>query len=219
MGMIGYVRQMTPFELASLRRNPKGIKELLDQETMQVFPPDMQAAVARMQELLSQGRQNSAEGREVESRIQAAMSAPQRQDGILSNADEAEEKYLDLGKNWHLLHYLITGSADNAPPPFGNAILGGTPIGPDLGYGPARFLTPSQVTEVAQALAAIDRAELARRFVPSAIARADIYPSSEITESSDPVGEDEGYLFFFSELVDYYAEAARNGNGMLLYIR
>jgi hypothetical protein len=211
MGMIGYVRQLTPFELASYRRNPKAIKQLLDEETMQVFPPVLRSAVARMEELMSSGQQNSPEGRELEARIQDWMSAPQSQAAVLSAHEEIDDKWLELGKTWHLLHFLLTGSADSAPPPLGNAILGGTPIGADVGYGPARFLTPRQVAEVAEALAAIDPAELARRFDPAAIHRANIYSYGGIDKDD--------YLSSCGALVEYYADAARNGNGMLLYIR
>ena len=211
MGMIGYVRQMTPFELASYRRKPQAIKQLLDEETMQVFPSDLRSAVARMQELFDLGRQNSTEGRELESRIQAAMSAPQTQAGVVAHRAELDHKRLELGKSWHLLHFLLTGSADSVPPPLGNAILGGTAIGPDLGYGPARFLTPRQVSDVAEALTGVDAAELARRY-PAAIDRADIYTYSDIDKDDD-------YLFHFRALVAYYVDAARNDNGMLLYIR
>ena len=55
MGMIGYVRQVTPFELASFRRNPKPIKELLDKEILDGFSTDVRFAVAMMQELLNRG--------------------------------------------------------------------------------------------------------------------------------------------------------------------
>jgi hypothetical protein len=64
---------------------------------------------------------------------------------------------LNLEKSWHVLHYLLTGKAEKAPPPVGNAILGGQDIGGDLGYGPARFLTPQQVREVRIALSAISK--------------------------------------------------------------
>jgi len=217
MGMYGYVRQMGPFELASYRRNPQAIKQLLDEETMQVFPPELRLAVARMQELLVSGRQNSAAGRELEARIQELSSGPESEESLLLARAEMDEKRLDLGKSWHLLHYLLTGSADSAPPPLGNAILGGTPIGPDLGYGPARFLTPRQVAEVAEALAAIEPAELTQRFDPVAIERADIYTYGAIVRSE--AFEEEHYLQRFGTLVNYYVDAARNGNGMLLYIR
>jgi hypothetical protein len=54
------------------------------------------------------------------------------------------EDGLNLEKSWHVLHYLLTGKAEKAPPPVGNAVLGGQDIGGDRGYGPARFLTPQQ---------------------------------------------------------------------------
>jgi len=132
----------------------------------------------------------------------------QKQD-LLSRDDE---KSLSLEKSWHVLHYLLTGTAGDAPPPLGNAILGGKKIGGDVGYGPARFLTPAQVREVAEALAATSKDELIRRYDVAAMERAKIY-----TFRGEDVMEDG--LYYFDKLAEYYAEAAELGNGVLLYIR
>ena len=90
-----------------------------------------------------------------------------------------------------------------------NAILGGTEIGPDVGYGPARFLTPRQVREVNLALAQISADELARRY-PHAL-RAAGY-----TDGSDD--DLEAAQDLFERLAMYYKDAAAQGNAMLLYI-
>jgi hypothetical protein len=44
------------------------------------------------------------------------------------------------------------------------ARVGGKEIGPDLGYGPARLLTPSEVQAVAPALAYVSSEALTQRF-------------------------------------------------------
>jgi hypothetical protein len=95
--------------------------------------------------------------------------------------------------------------------PLGNAILGGTPIGGDVGYGPARFLDPGQVREVASALAALSKEGLARRFDLRAMSAAKVY-------ACDDESELELAQHYFEHLVRYYADAAARGNAVLLYI-
>src|SRR5262245_1240188 len=62
---------------------------------------------------------------------------------------------LDVDKSWHGIHYVLTGEADGGKEPWSLAVLGGEEIGDDLGYGPARFLTPTQVAAVSQALSSL----------------------------------------------------------------
>jgi len=118
---------------------------------------------------------------------------------------------LNLDKSWHGIHYLLTGRIDEAPPPLGNAILGGTEIGEDLGYGPARYLTPEQVREVAQALAGITSDDFVRRFDPQKIRRASVY-------ALDNDATADYCVQYFEKLVAYYRDAAAQGNAMLLYL-
>src|SRR5205814_4561024 len=65
---------------------------------------------------------------------------------------QPEGKGISLDKAWHGLHYLLCGAAEPAPGPLGQAVLGGTEIGEDLGYGPARYFTAAQTSQIAQAL-------------------------------------------------------------------
>ncbi len=118
---------------------------------------------------------------------------------------------LNLDKSWHGIHFLLTGKTDEAPPPLGNAILGGTEIGEDLGYGPARYLTPDQVREAAQALSAITSEDFARRFDPQTIRQAGVY-ALENDATADYCVQ------YFEKLVAYYRDAAAKGNAMLLYL-
>src|SRR5262249_38852831 len=59
---------------------------------------------------------------------------------------------VSIDKAWHGLHYLLCGAPEPAPGPLGQAVFGGTEIGEDQGYGPARYFTPAQVAEIATAL-------------------------------------------------------------------
>lgn len=144
--------------------------------------------------------------------------------GELASCDEDEmasrlfgedepEADLDVDKAWHAIHFLLCGSADEASGPLGSAILGGTPIGPDLGYGPARWLSADQVRAVAKALP--EPAELISRYDSQALTDADVYPQiwdEPDDEISDFLGS------HYEALRRFYAQAAAENQAMLLWL-
>jgi len=124
------------------------------------------------------------------------------------------ERHLDLDKAWHIIHFLLAGEAWGGRQPLGNAICGGTELGDvDVGYGPARFLTPAQVREVASALSDVSSTELWSRFDATAASGAQIYPAGSWTKEDGEYVEDH-----FEKLKEFYAAAAQNNEAVLLYI-
>lgn len=129
-----------------------------------------------------------------------------------SELSETAAAALEIGKDWHGIHYLLTGQAWESPGVLGQVVLGGQEVGEDLGYGAARILSPEQVTTVAQALRELSPAELAAKFDPNALNEADIYPGN--WEEMDRAGLAESY----QRIGAYYDDAAAQGHGMLLYL-
>ncbi|MEU9511381.1 YfbM family protein [Micromonospora sp. NPDC048169] len=122
---------------------------------------------------------------------------------------------LDLDKAWHGLHYLLNGTTYEVRGDAGPAIVGGDPIGPDLGMGPARLLMPDAVRTVAAGLDAVDDATLRARFDPAAMSEAEIYP--HIWDDGDD--EFDSYLLpNFAALCTFYRDAAARGEAVLLAI-
>ncbi|MBO4141047.1 YfbM family protein [Micromonospora tulbaghiae] len=122
---------------------------------------------------------------------------------------------LDLDKAWHGLHYLLNGTTYEVRGDAGPAIIGGDPIGPDLGMGPARLLMPDAVRAVAAGLDAVDETTLRARFDAAAMSEAEIYP--HIWDDGDD--EFDNYLLpNFTVLRDFYRAAAEHGDGVLLAI-
>lgn len=124
--------------------------------------------------------------------------------------------YIDVDKAWHGIHFLLTGKADGGVGPAGLAILGGEPIGDDVGFGPARLLLPNEVRSVSSALTALDIETLRSRYIPGDMAKADIYPT-EIWEREG----DEAFDYLvknYRSLVKFYADAASRGDGILLWL-
>ena len=62
---------------------------------------------------------------------------PELLDELLES--ESAQECVDLDKAWHGVHWLLTGSAEESSGPASDAILGGEPVGEDLGYGPAQI--------------------------------------------------------------------------------
>ena len=83
---------------------------------------------------------------------------------------------LEMEKEWHGLHFLLTGDPWSTKGPYGQVILGGKEIGPDLGYGPARVLTASQVKDIAAKLQAMPPETLMARYDAKKFTKAEIYP-------------------------------------------
>jgi len=121
---------------------------------------------------------------------------------------------LRIDKSWHGIHFLLTGSARGGSPPLYYAVLGGREFGMDFGYGPARYLTPDQVKEVAAALDGITKDSLRARFNPKAMTKANIYSWLE-DEGEEGL---EYFLYWYVEVRRYFLDAASKGNGMLLCV-
>jgi hypothetical protein len=90
--------------------------------------------------------------------LERLLAEPGLVTGYLYNADgeEAEDGFgsfaeLDVDKAWHGIHFLLTGAAwgDNRPECF--IVASGREIGDDdVGYGPARGFTSSEVKQIAE---------------------------------------------------------------------
>ena len=92
---------------------------------------------------------------------------------------------LCLYKEWQCLHYLFCGTIRRVKSPRGLAILGDRPIGPDLGYGRARFLDAASVRRVARELARLPKETIRTRYAPSAMARRRVYGFEKWNAESD----------------------------------
>ena len=124
--------------------------------------------------------------------------------------DVAPGTRLDVDKAWHGIHFLLTGSAWEGEPPLSMAVLGGTEIGEDCGYGPARYLTTEEVKAVSAALQEISPDDLIERQSPAAMRAAELY-------SSDGSPDDLEYIqTYYDSLRQFYFEAACRGDAVLL---
>jgi hypothetical protein len=227
MSMLGNFRQISGTLLERIKAEPTLVRDVLryrpaeavpasDAEAfLSLLPGHMRKAVENMppdtrQAFLDQFTQSLADMPDILKQQIAEARRPKPSKAAFDVRDFGEE--LDIEKAWHGIHFLLCGVIDEAPPPLGDAVLGGTEIGPDLGYGPARYLEPYRVKAVAEALEAIQPKAFAARFDASRLQEHQIYPSAWSQDCKEWI---EGA---YSELRGFYAAAAKKGLAVLLYI-
>ncbi len=86
---------------------------------------------------------------------------------------DPEDQGISMGKTWHLLHYLITGTEERGELPLALAIMIGHPV-EGLG-GEFCWLTPEEVKDVALALDTLSKEELRKRSNRDSMSKVDIY--------------------------------------------
>jgi hypothetical protein len=115
------------------------------------------------------------------------------------------DQTISLDKDWHGIHYLLTGTAWDVTDGGGLAILGGEEFGDDMGYGPAHMLTAAQVKAIAAALAKTSPDSLAARYDAETMMKLDIYPAVWDREGPQALA---ALLRSYGELVAFYRRAA-----------
>ena len=111
---------------------------------------------------------------------------------------------ISLDKAWHGVHYLLCGQLEPGTDLASQAVMGGTEVGEDLGYGPARYFDATEVAAIARELARPNlEAEMTARFDPAQMANLGIYPGQF------DAGDDRQWLMdAFHKLRQFYVDAS-----------
>jgi hypothetical protein len=133
---------------------------------------------------------------------------------------------LTLGKDWELLHYLLTGTTEEvAEMPLSQVVLGGEKLFIDQqwSHSPPVLLSVQETQAVAQALAAVPVETISARYQPDVIIeRCYHLPASQ--EEGSPYQQmmahlkDNGHTYYWKrigEISHYYSLAAEQSMGML----
>ena len=126
-----------------------------------------------------------------------------------------EDDIIDIDKAWHAIHFTLNGSEWEGSEPYFKVVLGGTPISDeDVGYGPARSLSPSEVKGVALALEEIDEKSFRSKFDPKELKKNDIYPQiwDEGEELLDYIADN------YNEVRETFKDASINNQAMILFL-
>jgi hypothetical protein len=206
--MIGHLRALTSTQLKDLQKHPASVREFLHGRII-ANSGNAKAALLRVSEI---ARQAMAAGTSKNNeRLREQILRELESAGANVPSDGPNEEGLALEKSWQSLHYLLTGTAWETDSTLGKTILGGKEIGPDIGYGPARYLEPFEVKEIAEALKTVSKDDFARRFDLKAMVAAKVYGCRD-------EGELELAQHYFAQVVKYYRDAAGRGDAMLLYL-
>ncbi|HEX3916501.1 MAG TPA: DUF1877 family protein [Caulobacteraceae bacterium] len=157
--------------------------------------------------------------RDLLANMQAAGSSPPAAPFGLPKAFGPMARPLDLQKSWHILHYLFTGHIDGSDGP-GAALMTGEPLGPDVGYGPARLHGVKETRAFDAFLQATDLARLEARADYAQMSGARIYglpmgsdgPAAHAEEIQREVA------WCFPALASYMRAAAGRGDGFLIWL-
>lgn len=128
------------------------------------------------------------------------------------SSDDPFSGQFDLDKCWHELHFLLTGSIAPDGTILGDAVLGGEELGPDLGYGRARLVSPDRAKFLFQALGDLDFDGLCQKLDKSS-------PGIDAVYAGEGLRGDLRYLERpFRILVDAYRTAASRESAILCYL-
>ena len=133
----------------------------------------------------------------------------------------ADPTRVDLEKDWHALHFLLTGDASLDPQhhpnePLHNVVMGGTPTSVEAVYGSVRKLEGEDLQQIADALQSVSVNDLRQSFSAEKFNAADIYPNPR------PGGWDadelEGLFQMFPKLQKLFADACKMKEIVILYM-
>lgn len=124
--------------------------------------------------------------------------------------DESSDTTQDLDKSWDAIGHLLAAATSGSL----STLLGGAEVGPDLGYGPARFIAPDEVRVVAAALEAVDRDDLLSHFNAGSLMKGEVYPGTweDSYEDREYIGQN------YDVARSVFLAAARKNAGVLVLL-
>jgi len=129
---------------------------------------------------------------------------------FLFPGDDSSDTTQDLDKTWDAIGHLLSAATGGSF----TTLLGGSEVGPDLGYGPARFMSPDEVSVAATVMERIDREALLANFDAETLLKSEVYP--EAWEDSQ---QDRDYIGQHYEIArSLFIEAARGNSAMLVWL-
>jgi Domain of unknown function (DUF1877) len=124
--------------------------------------------------------------------------------------DDGDERSLDIGKSWQIIHFVLTGEEAGGDTILSNVIMGGEGIGSELGYG---LVEPENVKEIAEELEEATEEKFIEIFRKRDFSNVTLYAFNP-----EELEQEISYVLpYFSRVREYYLSAARHNKFMLLY--
>jgi len=124
---------------------------------------------------------------------------------------------LDIDRAWHVLHFLLTGSADAEDHPLSFLAAGGRAISDDLGHGPLRAFTPTQVQSLTDGLAQVMPEQLLEKFDPQRLEEECIHGWPEGWREATLAMCTPFVLEAFMQTREFLERGAARGRALLVY--
>ncbi|HEX2959677.1 MAG TPA: YfbM family protein [Chitinispirillaceae bacterium] len=124
----------------------------------------------------------------------------------------------NLDTAWHAIHYMLSGSVFDGTFPMDFLLFGGIDIGTvDVGFGPARAISSSQVKEIHTFLSGLPTEVFMNSYDADALTTEKIYPEIWYRFYADE--ENRAFIRDKYEILKYnVSKAAENNFGLLLWI-
>jgi hypothetical protein len=183
-------------------------------KSMETMPPDLRDRLAQSlknlgidPDALARGEGGDDLAKLMTQRMQAlGLRLPGQQPpsgGGASAQSSGKGASISLEKAWHGVHYLLCGQAVPGAGLASQAVMGGTDVGEDLGYGPARYFDAPTVVAIAHELTQPNlEAEMKARWDPDQMTALGIYPA--VFEPDD----EQWLMDAFRQLRKLYVDAA-----------
>ena len=196
MSMIGNLARISESKRIELHTKPELIEEFLYPDFVDEAPKEKKGILAKI----------------FGNKPAPPVEVKEKKEGL------PEEDQIDIDKAWHGLHFLFTGSNWEGPFPPGFLVSCGKEVGDvDVGYGPAKSFTPTEVKEISEFLENLDDSELKSRLDPKKMSEMEIYPS---VWNDDTNIEDEWEYAKYSldAMKQFIKEASERELALLVYI-
>lgn len=132
--------------------------------------------------------------------------------------DGVEDPMLvDIDKAWAGILFLLTGqNIDSLNHPLAKVFFNDKVIDADqdMGYGPANYLTPAEVSEINNQISKISTQDFKKNFDAKKMEELEVYPT--IWDEGD-----EAFVFlseYFKTLQKAYSDAAQNNQAIITFI-
>jgi len=205
--------QAMPKLIGALKGRLQGRAPQMLAASMAAMPPEIRERLAESlknlgvdPDALARGEGGDHLEKLMAERLQALSSRLPGQPPASSGSGQPSGKgaSISLDKAWHGVHYLLCGMVEPGTDLASQAVMGGTEVGEDLGYGPARYFDADRVAAIARELTRPNlEAEVTARFDPAQMENLGIYPGQ-----FDPVDDRQWLMDAFRELRKFYVDAA-----------
>jgi hypothetical protein len=182
-------------------------------KSMEAMPPELRERLAQSlknlgldPDALARGEGGDDLAKLMAQRMQAlGLKLPGQQPPASGGNAQASGKgaNISIDKAWHGVHYLLCGRPEPGSDLISQAVMGGTDVGDDLGYGPARYFDAPTVAAIAHELTQPNlEAQMAARWDPDQMTALGIYPA--VFEPDD----EKWLMDAFRDLRKFYVDAA-----------